>query len=173
MSTVIYPGSFDPVTLGHIDVITRSAQIFDKVIVCILNNSSKKSPLFSLDERANMLNEVIADYPNVVVETYDGLLVDFARMNNVNILIRGLREESDFACEFKMAKGNRSVALEMETLFMPTDPKYSFVSSSMAKEFASYGMSLHDFVPKQVEKKLYDKLWKKSDSHESEIVEGE
>ena len=168
MSTVIYPGSFDPVTLGHIDVITRAAQIFDKVIVCILNNSTKKSPLFSQDERANMLNEVIADYPNVVVECYDGLLVDFARMNDVNILIRGLREESDFACEFKMAQGNRSVALEMETLFMPTDPKYSFVSSSMAKEYASYGMSLHDFVPKTVEKRLYDKLWIKKDS-ESDI----
>ena len=157
MNTVIYPGSFDPVTLGHIDLIKRASKMFDKVIVCILNNSTKKSSLFSIDERVNMLCEVIKEFDNVSVDSYQGLLVDYAKEHNVNIIIRGLREITDFANELQMAQANHLVSPEIETLFMATNPKYSFLSSSMVKEYASYGMSVKDFVPEIVRVKIEEK----------------
>ena len=154
MSAVIYPGSFDPVTLGHMDVIERASKMFDKVIVCILNNSQKKSPLFSLDERVNMLKDVTSGLDNVEVDSFQGLLVDFAKEKDVKIIIRGLREITDFANELKMAQGNHMIYPDFETLFIATDPKYSFVSSSMVREYASYGKSVQDFVPKIVQSKI-------------------
>ena len=157
MNTVIYPGSFDPVTLGHIDLIKRASKMFDKVIVCILNNSTKKSSLFSIDERVNMLCEVIKEFDNVSVDSYQGLLVDYAKEHNVNIIIRGLREITDFANELQMAQANHLVSPEIETLFMATNPKYSFLSSSMVKEYASYGMSVKDFVPEIARVKIEEK----------------
>ena len=157
MSAVIYPGSFDPVTLGHMDVIERASKMFDKVIVCILNNSQKKSPLFSLDERVNMLKDVTSGLDNVEVGSFQGLLVDFAKEKDVKIIIRGLREITDFANELKMAQGNHMIYPDFETLFIATDPKYSFVSSSMVREYASYGKSVQDFVPKIVQSKIEEK----------------
>lgn len=157
MSAVIYPGSFDPVTLGHMDVIERASKMFDKVIVCILNNSQKKSPLFSLDERVNMLKDVTLGLDNVEVDSFQGLLVDFAKEKDVKIIIRGLREITDFANELKMAQGNHMIYPDFETLFIATDPKYSFVSSSMVREYASYGKSVQDFVPKIVQSKIEEK----------------
>ncbi len=157
MKTVVYPGSFDPVTNGHLDIINRASKIFDKVIVCVLNNSAKKSPLFSLDERVNMLKDVLADYDNVSVDSYNGLLVDFARKNDINVIIRGLREVTDFDSELQMAQGNHMVSPEVDTLFMATDPKYSFISSSMVREFASYGKSVEGFVPELILNKIEDK----------------
>ena len=157
MNAVIYPGSFDPVTLGHMDVIERASKMFDKVIVCILNNSQKKSPLFSLDERVNMLKDVTSELDNVEVDSFQGLLVDFAKEKDVRIIIRGLREITDFANELKMAQGNHMIYPDFETLFIATDPKYSFVSSSMVREYASYGKSVKDFVPEIVQVKIEEK----------------
>ena len=157
MKTVVYPGSFDPVTNGHLDIINRASKIFDKVIVCVLNNSAKKSPLFSLDERVNMLKDVTSGLDNVEVDSFQGLLVDFAKEKDVKIIIRGLREITDFANELKMAQGNHMIYPDFETLFIATDPKYSFVSSSMVREYASYGKSVQDFVPKIVQSKIEEK----------------
>ena len=157
MSSVVYPGSFDPVTLGHMDVIERASKIFDNVIVCVLNNSAKKSPLFSLNERVNMLRDVLADFSNVTVASYDGLLVDFAKENDIKVIIRGLREVTDFDSELQMAQGNHKVSPEIDTLFMATDPKFSFISSSMVREFASYGKSVEGFVPDSILSMIEDK----------------
>jgi len=158
MSKVIYPGSFDPVTNGHLDIITRASKIFDEVIVCVLNNSAKKTPLFSLDERVIMLSGVLENFDNVSVCSSSGLLVDFAKEQGVNVIIRGLREITDFDSELQMAQGNHMVAPEIETLFMATDPRYSFISSSMVREFAGYGKSVEGFVPERVLSMIDEKL---------------
>ena len=150
MNTVVYPGSFDPVTLGHMDIIKRSSCIFDKVVVCVLNNASKKTPLFSRSERVNMLKDVVKRFDNVYVEEYSGLLVDFAKENDINIIVRGLRELTDFDSELQMAQGNHMVSPDIETIFMATDPGLSFISSSMVREFASYGRSVKGFVPEEI-----------------------
>ena len=139
------------------DVIERASKMFDKVIVCVLNNSQKKSTLFSLDERVNMLKEVTKGLDSVEVCDYQGLLVDFAKEQNIHIIIRGLREITDFATELKMAQGNHMIYPDFETLFIATDPKFSFVSSSMVKEYASYGKSVKDFVPDIVQAKIEEK----------------
>ena len=157
MSSVVYPGSFDPVTLGHMDVIERASKIFDNVIVCVLNNSAKKSPLFSLNERVNMLRDVLTDFPNVTVASYDGLLVDFAKENDIKVIIRGLREVTDFDSELQMAQGNHMVSPDIETIFMATDPRFSFISSSMVREFVSYGRSAKGFVPDSILSMIEDK----------------
>ncbi len=157
MNSVVYPGSFDPITLGHLNIISRSASIFDKVYVCVLNNSAKKTPLFSLDERVNMICDVVSEYDNVVVASYGGLLVDFAREHDINVIIRGLREITDAGVELSMAQGNHTVAPDIDTLFMATDPKYSFISSSMVREFASYGRSVKGFVPDMVAELIKEK----------------
>ena len=150
MNTVVYPGSFDPVTLGHMDIIKRSSCIFDKVVVCVLNNAVKKTPLFSRSERVNMLKDVVKRFDNVYVEEYSGLLVDFAKDNNIHIIVRGLRELTDFDSELQMAQGNHMVSPDIETIFMATDPRLSFISSSMVREFASYGRSVKGFVPDEI-----------------------
>ena len=150
MNTVVYPGSFDPVTLGHMDIIKRSSCIFDKVVVCVLNNAVKKTPLFSRSERVNMLKDVVKRFDNVYVEEDSGLLVDFAKDNNIHIIVRGLRELTDFDSELQMAQGNHMVSPDIETIFMATDPRLSFISSSMVREFASYGRSVKGFVPDEI-----------------------
>ena len=141
MSRAIYPGSFDPVTLGHLDIIKRSAEMFDELIVGVLNNTAK-SPLFSLEERVNMLKNVVSDIPNVKVMGFGGLLVDFARQNDVKVIVRGLRAVSDFEYELQIAQSNRKVAPDIDTVFLATSIEYSYLSSSVVKEYASFGVDV-------------------------------
>lgn len=157
MITAVYPGSFDPVTLGHLDIIRRSATMFDHLIIGVLNNTSK-TPLFSLEERVNMLNNAVSDLDNVSVMFFDGLLVDFVKQNKSNIIIRGLRALTDFDLEMQMAQGNRVVAPDVDTVFLSTSVQYSYLSSSVVKEYARYGVDLKDFVPECVIPKLLDKI---------------
>ena len=133
----IYPGSFDPVTLGHLDIIRRSANIFDELIVGILVNNSKK-PMFTMEERLEMLTESVKDIPNVRVKTFEGMTIDFARANNAKVMIRGLRVISDYESEMQIAQVNRSIAPDIETMFLATGLEYSFLSSTIAKEIAMY-----------------------------------
>ena len=157
MITAVYPGSFDPVTLGHLDIIRRSANMFDHVVVGVLNNTSK-TPLFSLEERVNMINDVVSDLENVSVQCFNGLLVDFVKQNKSNTIIRGLRALTDFDLEMQMAQGNRVVAPDVDTVFLSTSVQYSYLSSSVVKEYARYGVDLKDFVPECVIPKLLDKI---------------
>ena len=131
----IYPGSFDPVTLGHLDIIRRSANIFDELIVGILVNNSKK-PMFTMEERLEMLTESVKDIPNVRVKTFEGMTIDFARANNAKVMIRGLRVISDYESEMQIAQVNRSIAPDIETMFLATGLEYSFFCSTIAKEIA-------------------------------------
>ena len=157
MVVAIYPGSFDPVTLGHYDIIKRSSMIFDHVIVGVLNNTSK-TPLFSLEERVKMLRDAVKDLPNVSVEAFEGLLVDFVKQKKTNVVIRGLRALTDFDLEMQMAQSNRMVAPDVDTVFLSTSNEYSYLSSSVVKEYAKYGVDLKDFVPECVINKLIDKM---------------
>ena len=150
----VYPGSFDPVTVGHMDLIRRAAGLFDKLVVAVLVNSDKKSPLFSFDERVIMLQDACKNIPNVSVERFEGLLVDFVRSKGDAVIIRGLRELMDFDMELQMAQVNRIASGAsgegIETLFLPTDPKYSHISSSVVREYARYHVPLREFVPENV-----------------------
>ncbi len=157
MSRALYPGSFDPVTLGHLDIIKRSSLIFDELIIGVLNNSSK-TPLFSVEERVNMLKEVTKDIPNVKVESFTGLLVDFARESNINIVIRGLRAVTDFEYELQMAQSNRAVNKDVDTIFLTTSIEYAYLSSSVVKEYARYGVDISSFVPAEIVSRLQDKI---------------
>ncbi len=146
MKTVVYPGSFDPCTNGHLDVIARASKLFDRVVVAVLINHAKK-PLFHVDERVAMLKQAVAAYPNVEVRSFSGLLVDFMREENAKIIIKGIRAMSDFEYEFQMALTNHALSCEIETLFIPTSKDYMFLSSSIVKEIAHYGGSLDGLVP--------------------------
>ena len=159
MTTAIYPGSFDPVTLGHQDIICRSAKMVDHLIVGVLNNSSKQ-PLFSVEERIEMLKEVTKELPNVSVEAFGGLLVDFAKQRNAGIIVRGLRAIADFEYELQIAQTNRSICPEVDTIFLSTSLDYSFLSSSIVKEIAAYGGELRQFVDPYVEDRIRNK-WRK------------
>ena len=156
MKTAIYPGSFDPVTLGHYDIIERSSKIFDKLIVGVLNNSAK-SPLFSVEERVNMLNDVTSHFPNVEVQSFAGLLIDFVRSNDANVIVRGLRAITDFEYELQLAQMNRVIAPEIDTLFLTTNLKYAYLSSSMAKEVAMYGGDISSFLSPEIAEKVREK----------------
>ena len=155
--TAFYPGSFDPITLGHIDIIRRAARIFDKVIVGVLNNQSK-SPLFSTDERVRLIEESINDIDNIEVMSFDGLLVDFMRENGIEVIIKGLRAVSDFEYEFQMAQMNKSLCKDAETMFMMTSPEYSYLSSSIVREVARFGGNVDDYVTETVRKALTSKF---------------
>ena len=155
----IYPGSFDPVTNGHTDLIKRALRIVDELIVAVARTTSKES-LFSISERVGMLKEATSGLPNVSVTILNGLLVDYARKEKAQVIIRGVRAVSDFEYEFQMALMNRKLAKDIETVFMMPDAKYSFLSSSIMKEVVSFGGSLCDLVPPVVEKKLREKLAK-------------
>ena len=157
MKKAIYPGSFDPVTLGHLDIIRRSASLVDHLIVGVLNNSTK-TPLFSVDERVNMLREVTKDLPNVEVLSFSGLLVDFAAEHNVSVIIRGLRAVTDFEYELQIAQTNRKLSGEtLDTMFLTTSLEYAYLSSSSVKEIASFGGNIEACVPDFVAKQIYDK----------------
>lgn len=160
MSRAIYPGSFDPVTLGHLDIIKRSADMFDELIVGVLNNTAK-SPLFSLEERVNMLKNVVSDLPNVKVVGFEGLLVDFARQNDIKVIVRGLRAVTDFEYELQIAQSNRKVAPDIDTVFLVTNIEYSYLSSSIVKEYAGFGVDVSDFVPDGVQSILSERFEKR------------
>ncbi|HEV2280015.1 MAG TPA: pantetheine-phosphate adenylyltransferase [Acidobacteriaceae bacterium] len=152
----IYPGSFDPLTNGHLDLIARAAKIFDHLVVAILRNSSK-DPLFTIEERVAMLSEGIAALENVSISTFDGLLVDFAREQRAHAVVRGIRAISDYEYEFQMALMNRRLSPDVETIFLMPDAKYSFVSSRLVKEVFELGGSIDGLVPKFVIERLKDK----------------
>ena len=156
MKTAIYPGSFDPVTLGHYDIIERTAKMFGRVIIGVLNNKMK-SPLFSAQERVNMLKEVTANLPNVEVQSFDGLLIDFVRQNSGGIIVRGLRAITDFEYELAMSQTNRVANPDVDTIFLNTSLKYAYLSSSIVKEMAQYGGDISKFVPAQVVDLVYEK----------------
>ncbi|TZE83398.1 pantetheine-phosphate adenylyltransferase [Calorimonas adulescens] len=157
MKIAVYPGSFDPITFGHLDIIERSSSIFDRLIVTILENSSKK-PLFSVEERKDMIIKTTSAFKNVEVDYFSGLLMDYMRQNNYHIIIKGLRMLSDFEYEFQMALMNKKLNDDVETLFMMTSSKYAYLSSSIVKEVASFGGDIDDLVPAYVASKLKSKL---------------
>jgi len=157
--TAIYPGTFDPVTYGHIDLIKRAAKIFDKVIIAVAHNRSKNA-LFSVKERVLMLEDAVKEMNNVTVEDFDGLVVDYVKSRGSNVMIRGLRMISDFEYEFQMALTNRKLNGQIETIFMMPHEDYSYVSSRLIKEAASLGADLNNFIPKNVEMALKKRLKK-------------
>ena len=154
IKTAVYPGSFDPMTNGHLDIIKRAANNFDKVYVAILTNSSK-SPKFSLDQRIDWLRRATADINNVEIVSFSGMLVDFANKVGANVIIKGLRAVSDFEYEFQMALTNRQLSPNIETMFLMTNGKYSYLSSSIVKEVAKYGGKLDGLVPDFMIEEIY------------------
>ncbi|MDQ0159202.1 pantetheine-phosphate adenylyltransferase [Alkalibacillus salilacus] len=154
--TAICPGSFDPITNGHLDIIRRGSEVFDHVIVAVFNNQSK-SPLFSIEERLHLIREATKDLSNVSVDVSHGLLVDYANEKDATAILRGLRAVSDFEYEMQITSMNRHLNEEVETLFMMTNNKYSFLSSSMVKEAARYHSDVSELVPEPVEKALIEK----------------
>ncbi|MGI6576256.1 MAG: pantetheine-phosphate adenylyltransferase [bacterium] len=153
MLTAVYPGSFDPVTNGHIDIIERGTKIFDLVIIAVGIHAEKKA-LFSVEQRVEMLQDATAHIPNVEIDCFQGLLSDYVKAKGAKIILRGLRALSDFEYEFQMALTNKKLVEEVETIYMMTSSKYIYLSSSIVKELASYGGCIHDFVPANVEKEL-------------------
>ncbi len=149
----VYPGTFDPVTYGHLDIIRRSAKQFDRLIVAVLNNSSK-NPLFSVEERKVLLAEVTKDIPNVEIDSFRDLLVRFMKSRQANVIIRGIRSVTDFEYELQLASTNHLLDAEIDTMFMMTNPKYSYLSSSIVKEIAQFHGAVHELVPPLVEQQL-------------------
>ncbi|SFA72836.1 Phosphopantetheine adenylyltransferase [Acetitomaculum ruminis DSM 5522] len=152
----IYPGSFDPITLGHMDIIKRAAHMSDGLIVAVLKNSAKK-PLFSIEERVEMIQEAVKDFKNVSVETFDGLTVDFVKGKGANVIFRGLRAVTDFESELQIAQMNRVISPGVETIFMTTSLEYAYLSSTIVREVASYGGDISHFVPEFIEERIYAK----------------
>jgi len=155
----VYPGSFDPVTYGHIDLIKRASGIFEEVVVAVAHNPTK-NPIFSVKERVAMLKDALKGMNNITVEDFDGLVIDFARKKKIHVIIRGIRMISDFEYEFQMALTNRRLAADIETIFLMPSEQYSFLSSKLLKEAAGLGADLSSFVPAAVEKELKKKLKK-------------
>jgi pantetheine-phosphate adenylyltransferase len=153
----LYPGTFDPVTFGHIDVITRASELFGKLIIAVSESTSKKT-LFSVDERISMIEKSVKDLKNVKVTGFSGLMVDFARSRKAKVVIRGLRAISDFEYEFQMALTNRKIAENITTLFLMPNEKYTYLNSTLVKEIAKYGGDVRSFVPGIVVKKLIEKF---------------
>lgn len=170
MSISIYPGSFDPVTLGHIDIIKRAAKMTDVLIVGVLKNSAKRG-LFTIEEREDMLRQVTKDIPNIEIKSFDGLLVDFAKENNANTIVRGLRAITDFDYELQMAQTNRALYEGADTIFIPTSIEYSFLSSTTVREIASFGGDISKFVVPYVEEKLKEKYNTKQEHSTRKILE--
>nr|WP_314461067.1 pantetheine-phosphate adenylyltransferase [uncultured Clostridium sp.] len=157
MRKAVYPGSFDPVTFGHLDIIERSARMCDHLIIGVLNNNSK-TPLFSVEERVNMLKSLTNDFDNVEVKSFGGLMIDFVRANQADAVIRGLRAVTDFEYELQIAQTNRVIAPEVDTVFLTTNLKYSYLSSSIVKEIASYGGEISAFVPENIAERVRKKI---------------
>ena len=159
MKISIYPGSFDPITNGHIDIIERAAKLSDKLIVAVLNNSDKK-PLFSVNERLEMIKDAIKDIKNVEVDSFEGLTVDYCKKKNASIMIRGLRAVTDFEYELQLAHTNRELNNEVDTVFLLADMNYSYLSSSAVRQVSEYGGDVSKFVTAFVEEKLKEKYSK-------------
>ena len=157
MATALCPGSFDPVTLGHIDIIERAARHFDEVVVAVIRNPQKTQSLFSLEERQQMLKEVTAHLPNIRIEFFKGLLVDFAKEHGADAIVKGLRAVSDFDYELQMAQMNQQLS-GIDTFFLSTSPQYSFLSSSLVREVARFGGDVSSMVPKHVNDRLLEKF---------------
>ncbi|MCT4565048.1 MAG: pantetheine-phosphate adenylyltransferase [Maledivibacter sp.] len=157
MNKAIYPGSFDPVTNGHLDIIRRSAKVFDKVVVGVLNNPNKK-PMFNLEERVELIKHATSDLDNVEIDCFSGLLIDYIEDKNIDVIIKGLRAVSDFEYEFQMALMNKKLCKDVETLFMTTSSNFSYLSSSLVKEVFKFGGSIEGLVPDIVIEKMKKKL---------------
>ena len=149
MKVAIYPGSFDPITSGHLNIIQRAANIFDKLIVCVMVNAGK-NPMFTLDERVELIRRVTKDIPNLEIHCSNKLLAEFAREQGSCVIVKGLRAVSDFENEFQMALINRKINSDLDTMFLTADKEYMYMSSSVVKELGSYGANLSDFLPKEI-----------------------
>ena len=163
MSLALCPGSFDPITLGHLNIIRRTAQIFDKVVVCIMVNSSKTEPMFTIEERVEMARKVVERFPNVEVETPTGLLSEYVKKYDGAVIVKGLRAASDFEYEFQMNLINKMINPQLETMFLTASEKYTFLSSSVVRELASYGADLTGFVPCEIIEEVEEKakIWRR------------
>lgn len=157
MKTVICPGSFDPVTKGHMDIIERASKLFDKVVVAVLNNASK-NPCFTIDERIELLKETTKHLDNIEIATFDGLLVDFAKIKGAAAVVKGLRAVTDFEYEFQMSMINKKLCPEIETIFLNTSQEYMYLSSSVVKQIAAAGGDISMFVPEEIRDKIVDRL---------------
>lgn len=157
MITAVYPGSFDPATYGHLDIIQRASVLFDQVVVGVLVNSAKR-PLFSVDERVNILQKVILQYGNVTVKPFHGLSVNFARENHAQVIVRGTRAVTDFEYELQMAQTNRVLARDVDTVFLTTSLEYAYLSSTIMKEVALFGGDISKFAPKSITDAVLEKL---------------
>lgn len=160
MLRAVYPGSFDPVTYGHLDIIRRSENLTDELIVGVLNNKAK-TPLFSVEERVKILEEVTKDMTKVKIVPFEGLLVDFAKEMSANIVVRGLRAVTDFEYELQMSQTNHKLLPELETIFLTTSLEYSYLSSTIVKEVAAFGGDISQFVPETIEKRIQEKIIKR------------
>ena len=160
MSIAVYPGSFDPITLGHLNIIRRTASVFDELLVCVMDNSAK-NPVFSIEERVDFIKRTVARFPNVKAEASSALLVDYMGERGAKVIIKGLRAVSDFDKEFQIALVNRKLDPSIETLLMPSSEKYTYLSSSIVKEMARYGADLKTFVPKEIIDDVLNKIEKK------------
>ena len=157
MSIAICPGSFDPITLGHLNIIRRASRIFDRVVVCVMYNSTKTSPMFSVEERVDMVRRAVAKYPNVTVDSSDGLLAEYARQFDGAVVVKGLRAASGFEYEFQMNLINKKINPEMETMFLTSSEKYTFLSSSIVREMARYDADLTGLVPDEIIEEIREK----------------
>ena len=149
MKTAIYPGSFDPVTSGHLNIIRRAAKIFDKLVVCVMVNAGK-NPMFTLDERVELIKRVTSDIPNVEVDSSNELLANYAKKRDISVIIKGLRAGSDFENEFQMALINHKINPDLDTMFLTAESQYMYLSSSTVKELGNYGVDLSDFLPEEI-----------------------
>lgn len=165
MKKAIYPGSFDPVTFGHLDVIMRASKLFDHLIIGVLNNSAK-TPLFTVEERVDMIKEAVKDIPNVEVRSFGGLMVEFAKECGANAVVRGLRAVTDFEYELQIAQLNHVIDPQIDTVFLTTSLQYAYLSSSSTKEVAAYGGDISHFVTPYVESKVKQKMNDKSKGEE-------
>ena len=162
MSVAICPGSFDPITLGHLNIIRRTAKIFDQVIVCVMHNPNKTNPMFSVEEKVDMVRRAVNRYPNVTVDSASGLLAEYAKQYKGAVVVKGLRAASDFEYEFQMNLINKKINPDLETMFLTASEKYTFLSSSVVREMALFGADLTGLVPNEIIEEIHEKakIWR-------------